>query len=236
MTLPSELLPKSFNCQSNIYKQILHKISTLESLEDALPMVFIIHDMRDFSLIYMSKLGLEKLKITQEELRGYSDEYFIKFFNIEDVENYLPKFKAMSENNSDEIITFFQQVRTGEDGNFEWYLSGAKIFMRDENGLPLLSITMAMPINVHLHVTAKVERLMEENILLRESAHIFAALTAREKFILKYTALGDSSLKISKALNIAENTVKTHRRNIKQKLNAKSNYDITKFAQTFNLI
>ena len=49
-------------------------------------------------------------------------------------------------------------------------------------------------------------------------------------------ALGFNSSEIAGKLHISENTAATHRRNIKKKLNAESNYEITIFAQAFDLI
>ena len=49
-------------------------------------------------------------------------------------------------------------------------------------------------------------------------------------------ALGLSSPEISRKLHISEATANTHRRNIRNKIKAESNYDITKFARAFDLI
>jgi DNA-binding CsgD family transcriptional regulator len=48
--------------------------------------------------------------------------------------------------------------------------------------------------------------------------------------------MGLSSVEIAEKLFISEATANTHRKHIKNKLSAKTNYDITKFAQAFNLI
>ena len=52
----------------------------------------------------------------------------------------------------------------------------------------------------------------------------------------KCMALGGSAAEIAAQLFISEQTVDTHRNNIKAKLNAESNYEIVKFAQAFDLI
>jgi DNA-binding CsgD family transcriptional regulator len=49
-------------------------------------------------------------------------------------------------------------------------------------------------------------------------------------------ALGKNSEQIATALHISEMTVSTHRRNIKAKIGAQSSYDITRFAQAFDMI
>jgi DNA-binding NarL/FixJ family response regulator len=47
-------------------------------------------------------------------------------------------------------------------------------------------------------------------------------LSPREKEILEYIVLGDKNFEIAQKLNISENTVLTHRRNIMRKMNVKS--------------
>ena len=130
----------------------------------------------------------------------------------------------------------FQQVRPSPDHDWKWYLTSHKVFMRDETGAPTHVIAAASPIDPLHHVTNKVNRLLEENNFLRRNQKVFASLGKREKEILKHMALGQSTAEIAEQLFISEQTVNTHRRNIKAKLNAENNYDIVKFAQSFDLI
>jgi DNA-binding CsgD family transcriptional regulator len=108
--------------------------------------------------------------------------------------------------------------------------------MRDDEGNPLLIITMAYPVDPQHHITAKVARLLEENNFLRSNLHKFDQLTRREKEILQLTALGKSSAEMADNLYISQNTAETHRRNIKKKLKADSIYDLSMYARAFNLI
>jgi LuxR family maltose regulon positive regulatory protein len=47
-------------------------------------------------------------------------------------------------------------------------------------------------------------------------------LTRREKQIIEHVTMGFTIAEISKKLNISENTVKTHKENIQEKLQAKN--------------
>ncbi|MDQ3551921.1 MAG: helix-turn-helix transcriptional regulator, partial [Bacteroidota bacterium] len=128
------------------------------------------------------------------------------------------------------------QVRRSPKEDWEWYLSATKIFVRDDDGKPVLTITTAAPVDAQHHIAAKAQRLLEENNFLRSNHKIFDQLTKREKEILRLIALGLSSVEIADKLFISEATANTHRKHIKNKLNAKTSYDITKFAQAFDLI
>ncbi|MCB9045952.1 MAG: helix-turn-helix transcriptional regulator [Chitinophagales bacterium] len=78
--------------------------------------------------------------------------------------------------------------------------------------------------------------MVEEKEYSVKNAHLFAALGNRERQILTLMAKDLTSKQIADELSIAEDTVKTHRRNIKRKLAIKNQYDLLRFAQTFDLV
>ncbi|MDB5191132.1 MAG: response regulator containing a CheY-like receiver domain and an DNA-binding domain [Segetibacter sp.] len=213
------------------------KIAALELVVDDLPVVIIVHNLETLGVEYMCKRGLSLLGLTLEELQNLGSEYHGKYFNPEDAEDYVPKIMSLlQQDNEVDTISFFQQVRPSESHDWKWYLSSSKVFVKDEGLKPSHIITVASPIDPEHHITSKVNRLLEEKNFLRKYNHIFASLTRREKEILKLMALGNNSKEIAGALHISEKTAKTHRRNIRAKLQAQSNYDITRFAQAFDLI
>jgi len=142
----------------------------------------------------------------------------------------------VARNDENEAFTFFQQARSSISGDWVWYLSSIKILMRDDEGKPLLLIITASPIDPTHHLTHKVSRLLVENNFLRENSIKFSSLTEREKEILKHIALGKSNKEIADEQSISVNTVETHRKNIKSKLDLKSTYELTQYASAFNLI
>lgn len=222
---------------SSIRKKAKEKINALKMVEQEIPTVFIVHNLKEDSIVYMSQRGLAILNVTLHEVQISHNEYHQRFFNLEDAAHYAPKiFSLIEQNRPEEVVTYFQQVRRSKADDWTWYLSATKILMQDEDGKPLLGITMATPIESQHHITTKVERLLQENTFLRKNNHIFAGLTKREKEILQYMALGLSASEIAKKLHISEATASTHRRNIRIKIKAQNSYDVTRFAQAFNLI
>jgi DNA-binding CsgD family transcriptional regulator len=185
----------------------------------------------------MSKRGREILGVTLDEIRLSTPEYTARYFNEEDATYYVPKILGLVErNNSDEAVSFFQQVRPSTEHEWDWYLSSTKVFLRDEKEKPRLVITIAQKVDVEHPISVKVGKLLEENSFFRSNRQLFSTLTKREKEILKLMALGLSSMEISGKLHISEATANTHRRNIRNKIKAESNYDITQFARAFDLI
>jgi len=217
--------------------KIKDKIAEIEPVADKFPGVILVHNIRDLSIVYMSARGTEQLGTTLEELVALGPAYYYRFFNKEDAQEYVPKMKGLLErNNEEEWITMFQQVQIIGSADWTWHLTSVKIFMRDDNGKPLLTIGIAIPIDPEHHITNKVARLLEENNFLRNHYQYFCKLTKREKEILKLLALGKTSGEIAGELFISTTTADTHRRNIRQKLNVESGYELSQYARAFDLI
>jgi DNA-binding CsgD family transcriptional regulator len=204
----------------------------------ALPCVVVIHQLSDWSVIYMTDRGLKLLNTTIEDITSItSEEYHQRYFNLADAQDYVPKILGLLErNNNDEMVTFFQQVRFPGVDDWNWHMSSTKIFKQDDEGKPSHTITIAVPIDAMHQMTAKAVRLLEENNFLRKNANSFSKLTNREKQVLKLTALGKSANEIACELFISINTAETHRRNIKQKLDAPTSFELSQYARAFDLI
>lgn len=214
------------------------KIAQVAAVADVLPAVVIIHNVqKGFSVEYMSALGLAYLGHCLEELKAMGTAYYERFFNQEDVKDYMPRLAGIIErNNMQEIVSLFQQVRPSEAHDWSWHLTTIRILMQDKEGKPLLTTTMAFPIDPLHHVTNKVSRLLDENNFLRRNYQNFNKLGKREREILKLLVTGNTASEIAETLFIAVATVETHRRNIKEKLGAHSSYELSQYARAFDLI
>jgi DNA-binding CsgD family transcriptional regulator len=222
---------------NDLEQKIKAEIDKIHAIAHLLPGVTIIHRMPNFILEYMSPSGLNQLGINLAEFRSYTpSEYIANYFSPEDAETYVPKIKLMIERNNDEDITFFQQVKINGNPDWVWHLSTMKILMRDDEGLPLLTINMAFKVDPIQHITVKVERMLQENTFLRKNYQLFSNLTKREREILRLLALGKSSSEIADQLFIAVGTVETHRKKIKHKLKVNSFFDLSQYAMAFDLI
>lgn len=82
----------------------------------------------------------------------------------------------------------------------------------------------------------KFVRLLEEVLFYEAHREKFLTLSHREKDVLLQMALGKSNKEIASVLFITVNTVETHRKNIKRKLEVTTFYEINKYARAFNLI
>ena len=212
------------------------KITQIAAVADMMPGVILINDLRDWSIAWMSPRGLKLLGASLEEITCMNHkDYFLKYFNKED--DFIPKvLDLLQRNNSEDICTYFHQIRFKINGDWEWYMGSVKILTRDEEGKPLLVISIALPIDSMHHMTVKAGRLLAENNFLRKNSQQFAKLSERERDVLRLMALGKSSADSAEELFISQNTVETHRKNIRQKLDTSSYYELGEYARAFDLI
>jgi DNA-binding CsgD family transcriptional regulator len=222
----------------DIEEIISKKIKDIDAISNDLPGVIILHDLRTMSVAYMSAWGLRILGTTMEQLQAMGPEYFTWYFHPDDT---APDkvFRMILNNNTSDVFTMFQQVRERGEGNSEkWglYLTSMKILIKDEENRPILTIASAHPIEPGTSVTDKVKRIIEENNFSKLKKHLFNSLTPREKEILRRIGLGESNEQISNELSISLETAKTHRRNIKRKLQICNSNELTDYAKAFDLI
>ena len=220
-----------------LQQRMEEKIACFKDFFEELPAVVIIHYGSSQQVAYMSQRGLNILGVTLEQLLEAAADYDNTFFKPEESGEYYPKlFEKLYAFGDDEQLTYFQHVWSAKEVRWKLYLTASKVFMRNDEGAAALILTTSTPVDEKHTMYSRVERLLEENAFLRSNKDLFASLTRREKEIIKLIAIGKNSTEIAAEFNLSEETIKTHRRNIKRKLNAESNYDIVRFAQAFDLL
>lgn len=213
------------------------KLTLLEKTADLMPSVVVVHQLEPFTPIYMSEKGLSELGIKKDDLWEIGADYHKRFFNNEDMTNFLEKMEALlARKDPQETFSFFQQVKFKDRKKWVWHLSAVRIFHQAQNGTPTHTCTTAIPIDQMKHIPNKAERLLAENKFFNKNQESFNSLGDREKEVLKQVALGKSSGKIAEELFISVETVRTHRKKIKQKLGIKNIYEFIKYAYAFDLI
>jgi DNA-binding CsgD family transcriptional regulator len=213
------------------------KISEISRIADSLATIVIIHNFpAGLTIEYMSKMGLERLGVTLRELKSMERKYHDQFFNPKDVQFYKTKLEHLIQNNNpDNVITFFQQVKPKGETEWQWYLSSLKILCHDKNGKPLLAISHATPIDPDFHITRKVSSLLEDRTFYRENLHLFNSLSNREKEVLILLAQAKTNKEIATELFISVNTMETHKKSIKDKLNISTSTELIRFARAFDV-
>lgn len=219
--------------------ELEEKLKNFGECAELMPGVVVVHELLEdnFRTVYMNQRGLHGLGVSIEELKEMKDKYHEKFFNNEEMEDFMEKLHLLLLNKDpNETFTFFQQVKLKEKNEWVWHMCSLCIFHQDSQGNATHLVTVAFPIDQMKHIPHKAERLLAENEFFRENLHKFLALGKRSKEVLRLVALGKSSAEIAEELNISIDTVNTHRKNIKKKLGISNTYDFTEYAHAYDLI
>ena len=67
----------------------------------------------------------------------------------------------LERNNDKEFISHFQQVRRSPKHDWCWFLTATRIFARDEQGQPLLTLTTSLPVDARERVREDLRRELE---------------------------------------------------------------------------
>lgn len=223
--------------ESEKEESILRALDRVRKISEHLPLAIIVHQFPELRLRFMSEVGLQRLRTTWEEIEHLPYEQFMeRYFNPDHFAETTEKITALLSSTDDNYFaSYFQQVRTSPTGDFDWYLSTSRVFLRNADGSPLLIITTAMMIDREDPFITKAQRLLEEITFIRRNYSLFVKLGAREKEILGLMVLGKNSGEIADELFISRATVETHRRNIRRKLKTTSNYELLMYARAFDL-
>lgn len=220
--------------------EIRKKIEEFAPAAELMPGVIIIHDITDLpnlKPVYMSSAGLKGLGITMEELSKMHGSFHKKFFNNMEMTELLEKMEILLKTkDATETFAFFQQVKLKDQESPVWFIGSVRIFQQDEDGNPTHVVCCVFPVEQMKHIPNKAERLLAESNFFRKNLEKFNSLGKRAREVLRLVALGKSSAEIANELSISVDTVNTHRKNIKKKLNISTNYEFTEYAHAFDLI
>lgn len=216
---------------------IQQKIDDFAPVAEMVPGVVVIHDIKGFQPLYMTKNGLNLLKISLNELIGTGENYKRLFLNPDFMEDYLKDLESLLlEDERDETFTFFTQVRYKKEEEFVWYVSSLKVFHRDRDHRPTHTVAVSIPLENFPRTSKRAERLLGEEMFRRRNKEKYASLGEREKEVLQLVSLGKTSAEIANNLHISVDTVNSHRKNIKQKLSISSIYEFSEYTFSFDLI
>ncbi|MFD2963708.1 MULTISPECIES: response regulator transcription factor [Olivibacter] len=205
----------------------------LEEVGDYLPGSVMLQNIKSLTNIYMNRYGADRLRHSSEELKLMGPEYFKQFFPHEEISilrKQLVNYLQLGDPKS--LFSFYQRVKTGTKGRYEWYLTTTRT-LNAEAGLLL---HLSLPADGLIQASNRCHYLADQSTYCMKHFHLFNALSKREKEIIALIAEGKSSYYISDLLFISIHTVNNHRKNIIRKLNIKSLAELIRFAVSFGLV
>jgi DNA-binding CsgD family transcriptional regulator len=167
-----------------------------------------------------------------QEIEAMQGDFVTKYVHQDTIERVFPRivtFAQQADNTA--VYSDFQQVKLRNEEGYEYVLTSAKSIGQGES-LVLFSI----PVVSLGGVSKKIIQVLEEDEFVRKHFQYFNRLGKREKEIIQFIALGKTNKEVGEIMCISELTVKTHRKNIKQKLNIKSTAELIQMAYRFDLV
>ncbi|WP_134088712.1 response regulator transcription factor [Olivibacter sp. XZL3] len=205
----------------------------LEDIGDYLPGSVMLQNIKSLTNIYMNTYGADRLRRSSEELQLMGPDYFKQFFPQDE----MPAIKKqllnyLRRDDSQTLFSFYQRVKTGHKGTYEWHLTTTRTYHAEAG----LLLHLSLPAEGLTQASNQFHYLADQSAYCAKHFHLFNALSKREKEIISLIAEGKSSCHISDVLFISIHTVNNHRKNIIRKLNITSLAELIRFAVAFGLI
>lgn len=226
-----------YGVQNNLKDGLYH----LNDLGSILPASLMMHDMENLQplgVCYMNNWGSEQLGTSVNEINALGDAYYSKYFVKEESYAIFDGIsKYLHETDFDKQYNFFQRVKLQKEKDYKWFYSVCKLIkIREGSDTVNKMIVLSSPVEGIDLMISRVNKVLDEDIYIKNNYKIFASLTKREKTIIAMIANGKSSREIAEELFISIHTVNTHRKNIINKTGYHSFAALLKFAITFELL
>jgi DNA-binding CsgD family transcriptional regulator len=222
--------------QQNLF--ILDKIAiknpsqAIEIIGEYLPGFLQISQVADKSLQYLNQQGANYFHLEPEEVKAMQGDFVGKYVHPDTIQSVFPRIMTFAERDDHLAIhTEFQKVTARGNDDYNYLLTSVKPIIKGES-LVLFSV----PVVSLGSVSKKIIQFLEEDAFVRRHFQAFNRLGKREKELMRLIALGKSNRDIGEMMFISELTVKTHRKNIKRKLNIKTTAELVQMAYRFDLI
>lgn len=210
---------------------------SIEEVGNYMPGNVLVTDLDQLTTVYMNHSGCNILKHDVAELKELGPEYFQRFFVPEEMNVFVPTYLHMQqEQDSSKIYNFTHRVKTMSDASYKWYFASAKLLYEPNKTVANKMLLIVNEVNTLSNISEKINRVLDESDLMKKNFKKLCLLSKREKEIIGLLANGKSNADISNIFSLSLLTVKTHRRNIIQKLETSSFAQLYRFALLFNLI
>lgn len=232
-----DLNQKLHGVQKNL-KDGLYPINDLGSILPASVMMHDMEKMQPLGICYMNNWGSEKLGTSVNEINALGDAYYSKYFVKEESYAIFDGIgKYLYEADFDKQYNFFQRVKLYQKTDYKWFYSVCKLIkIREGSDTVNKMIMLSSPVEGIDLMISRVNKVLDEDIFIKNNYRIFASLTKREKTIIAMIANGKASKEMADELFISIHTINTHRKNIINKTGCNSFAALLKFAIAFELL
>ncbi|MCJ8320164.1 MAG: helix-turn-helix transcriptional regulator [Colwellia sp.] len=219
---------------TNNSKQIYYFAKLLETQPDIfyqvaehLPFIIFQSERNSLNWRWGNQLGLDVFEIEP----GNAPDIFQleKKANKAVLAHSITKIKSFSEENDKHSLCSYYQLYDVE--NEQQWVASSKMITGDNE---FFSISYLL--KDFSEFGAYIHKMLDTTLADVNAWRRFQSLSKQEKNILQLLGNGMTSKEIAILYNISNHTVRTHRRNIYEKINVKNLHDLIRFADAFQLI
>lgn len=224
-----------------VQKNLSTGIYAIHDLGSLLPASVMLHDMdqqQPLAVSYMNNWGCEQLGTSVAEINALGAAYYQKYFVEEESSAIFQGIqKYLLAGDHDQQYNFFQRVKLHKETDYKWFYSVCKQIKIKEGSESIHKmIVLSSPVEGVDLMISRVNKVLDENVYIKNNYRIFASLTKREKTIIAMIVHGKASREIADELYISIHTVNTHRKNIITKTDCHTFAALFKFALAFELM
>lgn len=227
-----ELLQENQRQLYQINTLITQDVLSLNDLEELIPGWFHLNSMEDFSLTGIGNKLCTYFEIDEKEVYSLGFEFLARVTDKETQKIAVPVLtNLVNANDEHQVVGFFQRICRNIESDYELFYTTSKILTKADC---IISVTNDLKSLQRFY--PKIEKIFEDNKILKKYFSQFTYLSKQEKKILTLIAKGFTSREIAEKLYISKLTVDKHRQNISKKLNIKGIAEWVRIAQAFDLI
>lgn len=204
-----------------------------KTLIDQIPCMTILSKPEAIEIKYTNKRHEELTGFSLEEVKEECPQYLdaiIHPASLENIRKFLPDFYANQ--NYHQTMTFIQYVQLTGNSDYSPLVTFTKA-TRMPDGLVL---RIPLLIEEFGNMSPKMEQIVKMDQFKLKHFRRFQQLSDREVEVLRLLANGYNNPQIAEQLFLSRQTVETHRKNLKRKLELRSLRDLMRYAFAFDLV
>ena len=213
-----------------LIEQLLAHKDDLDAITPSLPCYVHINNTTDFALVYSSPQSRELMQL-RNSVRALTYDESLGKVHPDDLARARRSCRQYL-NNLDEFstVSFLQRIM-GPEGKYILFFTTSK-YIPELGGLVSFSFDLS-----EQEVNQKqVSKIVEETDFIKQHFMEFSTLGQKERALIRLWVQNEPPGIIARTLGITEQTVKTYKKRIYQKLNIQSQAELFTYATAFDLI
>lgn len=209
------------------------KDNDFESVINEIPCTVVLSRSKAIEIEYTNRRHMELTGYSLEEIRAECPQYLndiIHPTSLKNIQQFLPEFYANQQSN--QTMSFVQYVQVDGKADYTPLITFTKSPRKADD----LVVRLVLRMQEFQKFSPEMEQVVRMDQFKLKHFKLFQQLTEREVEILKLLANGFNNPAIADLLFISRQTVETHRKNLKRKLDLNSFRDLMKYAFAFDLV